>query len=491
MNNYLSFNPQYVLKPDEGRALIMSAILGRDSYDYIEDTFSTFIHPIYAMIFCFMDGRSYKECIGTASEYLNVKTEEVEKLIYSIADNPNYVKMESKCGTSVFPPYTIVSSKTSNLLHRFDPEMFQYTTIDLRFKRHLTPSTITLMVNNTCVTNCVYCYEDKSKKISCQIPLNRIIELIHEAKSLHVRTFDVIGGEFFLYKYWREVLYELAKNGYFPYLSTKMPLNENIVKELSKLKIHDIQISLDSLIEEHLVKSLCVGKGYVEKIKNCLLCLNKYDIHVMIHTVLSKYNNTIEDIASIYDFIQGMDNITEWKIVKAEPSIYTKAEYRLIQINDDTLSEIIEYIKTIRQNNHFPIIAPIVLSESKKQDKRSFFGRNFCSGNYNSIYILPDGQVTICEQLYWNKQFIIGNVIKENIIDIWNSDKAKSLFYIKQNNIPEDSLCHFCSDFVKCRSLKQVCYRDIIKKYGEKKWYYPDANCPYSNSMIKNLQLAR
>ena len=38
------------------------------------------------------------------------------------------------------------------------------------------------------------------------------------------------------------------------------------------------------------------------------------------------------------------------------------------------------------------------------------------------VFILPDGNVTICEQLYWNSHFIIGDVQRTNLKDIrWPS----------------------------------------------------------------------
>lgn len=95
-------------------------------------------------------------------------------------------------------------------------------------------------------------------------------------------------------------------------------------------------------------------------------------------------------------------------------------------------------------------------------------------------YILPDGNVTMCEQLYWNKNFIVGNIIHHNLAEVWNSDKAKAIFFIKQEDIPSDSLCHSCKQFEACRSIRQVCYREIVRKYGTDKWYYPDVNCPFA-----------
>lgn len=237
---YILFNENLVLKPDEGRTLILASLVGRNLLIGQDDSFTDIIHPIYAMILCFVDGREINECVNEAASYLSVPKELVLNFINSLVDNPKQVILSGKKGNSVFPPYTIVSMQSPSQIKRYSPNLFKYDQIDLRMKRHLTPSTITLMFNNICVTNCIYCYQDKSHVAKCTIPLERIKELIREAYKLNVNTFDVIGGEFFLYKYWRDVLAELRRYGYNPYLSTKMPLQENDVQFLAKLKVRDI-----------------------------------------------------------------------------------------------------------------------------------------------------------------------------------------------------------------------------------------------------------
>ena len=49
------------------------------------------------------------------------------------------------------------------------------------------------------MTDCIYCYADRREKIDCTIPLERLYEIIDEAKELDLRAIDVIGGDFFLY----------------------------------------------------------------------------------------------------------------------------------------------------------------------------------------------------------------------------------------------------------------------------------------------------
>jgi radical SAM domain protein len=44
--------------------------------------------------------------------------------------------------------------------------------------------------------------------------------------------------------------------------------------------------------------------------------------------------------------------------------------------------------------------------------------------------------------------------------------------------VVDESPCKTCKDYESCRIPKQVCYRDIVRKYGTKHWDYPDVNCP-------------
>lgn len=489
---YITLNPYYTLKPDDGRALIMAKYVGRNLLKGIDDSFTNIIHPIYAMILSYVDGRELQECVSEAAKELDVPYELVEDFVKALLDKPELIHIKNKNATSAFPPNTIISIPEKAYNKRYTPDLFGYEKLDLCMKRHFTPSTITLMFNNICVTNCIYCYQDKTRKVNCSLSLERILELIHEAYDLHVNTFDVIGGEFFLYKHWREVLKELRKYGYNPYLSTKKPLSEDDVKFLAELKIHDIQISLDSLIEEHLIQSLGVKPGYINNMLDTMSLLDKYNIPVMVHSVLTKYNSNIVDMKSIYDALRKFKCVVDWHVVKGDPSLYPKVDYAKIEIAPMDLNNIVDYLSSLKNETDMPIHIPerayvgtVDLNTNNANSRiNQFFKRSFCSGLFSSLYILPDGKVTMCEQLYWNKDFIVGNVLSDSIMDVWNSEKAKSIYFIKQENIPNDSLCHSCNKFEACRTLRQVCYREIIRKYGPDKWYYPDANCPFVKNNI-------
>lgn len=493
---YLLFNPNYTIKPDKGKALLMLRYLGRNLIEDIDDSTVNLIHPIYAMILSFMNGKEYEVCVRNASNFLNISYNLVAEFINDLVDNKNCVFVKSKeNGNSMFFPNTIISLDEEMLQERFNPTDFYYSELNLKLDRHLTPTRVTLMFNNICYTDCIYCYEDKSIKVNCNIPYNRIIELIHEAKDLHVVSFDVVGGEFFLYNKWKEILKELCECGFSPYISTKMPLSRADVQVLADLKIRDIQVSLDTMIEKHLKDSIRIKDGYVSKMISSLKLLEEYHIPVMLHSVLTQYNDSIEDMKSLYKVCKEYSNISDWHIVKGDKTLYPRTDYKNIEIESDKMLKICTYLKDIAGESPFPIKYPSIPQENQTSlkepivmtnemtneiNKQNFFSRSFCSGLFSSLFILPNGKVTMCEQLYWNHpRFIVGDVMNNSLEDIWNSNESKSLYYIKSTDIPKDSNCHSCKDFQKCREGRQVCYRDIVMEYGKDKWYYPDTKCPY------------
>ena len=84
---FISLNPDYTLKPDEGRVLVMASLVGRFQLKDLEDSFTNVIHPIYAMILSFIDGREYDECVYDASTTLSVPKELIENFINSLSES--------------------------------------------------------------------------------------------------------------------------------------------------------------------------------------------------------------------------------------------------------------------------------------------------------------------------------------------------------------------------------------------------------------------
>jgi len=483
----ITLNPDYFLRHDKKRSYILSWHSYHNARYNGENGFNAFIHPVHAMILSFFQGNDVNKTIKNVSKTLGLPIELIENFVFPLIENNKNIGVEFAGIMFTFPKMTLIDEKKVKPEHirNYSYDLFKYSEIDLNTHRQYIPSDITLMLNNICYTDCIYCYADRRNKMQTSLSIKRIKELIDEAKNIQVRSFELAGGEIFLYPKWEEILKYLKKKQLeLPYISTKLPISTDIVEKLHNLKLDIIQISLDTLIENNLKTVINVKSNYIDKIKNTIFTLEKYGINIIIHTILTKYNSNIEDIESIFNFLLTVKNINIWRIDLAEHTMYKEKEsFNNFKIAESQKIPLLKYFEKIKKQSKFEIEYNLNI-ETYTLDKinkiSNFKNRNLCSGNLSYMYILPDGNVTICEELYWQPNFILGNVSQNSIKEVWNSKKANKLFYLKQENIPKDSYCHTCKEFNECRSYKHVCWKEVIRKYGIEKWYYPDPACPYA-----------
>lgn len=477
-------NPYYILKPDNGRAFLQV----RDEVRAKEnERYNIVLHPIFGMILSCFDGDDYESSINRAADFLQIDKNLVERFINKITENENLIKVDFENKPVYFPPRTIIYSETEKILPRYQyrPADFNYSQLNLSFGRHQMINDVMLMITTKCKTDCLYCYATKEKR-NATLPLSIVEKIINEAIQLKVRSVDIIGGDIFTHENWRDIVKLLYGNGYTPFLSTKVELSESDIYFLKSIGVKDIQISLDTLVKENLLKIVHRKEDYYDKVRLTLDLLEKYDIDTFIHSIISSENSDVIDMKSIYDYIKDKPNIKVWRIDPATYSI-PKGEEKFIQYRAkrDNLLKLNAFFKS--NSFKFPVryssLAMTVERPAKRQIHSSEFfkDRRLCTANYSSLFVLPDGQVTICEQLYWNPRFIVGNVTKQSLAEIWNSEKALNLYYLQNNALSNKSRCKTCKYFIDCRQkMGGVCWKEVISAYGAENWDFPDPACPFA-----------
>lgn len=346
------------------------------------------------------------------------------------------------------------------------------------------------MLTNKCVTNCAYCYADKKTPY---IPLSteKCVNLIDDAHNLGVKYIDVIGGEVFLRKDWDILIEKMVGYGMSPsYLSTKMPISKSILQKLIKTGYGNvIQISLDSMDELVLQETIKTTNNYIRDLISGIRLLDENNFKIQVDTILTKRTATIHNLKSLAAFLSDIKNFVYWEIRVPEYSIYSSARFNEEKCSKNQICEIREFINNDLIDN-FP--GKILFSEDALNDvlycgepSDSCFKGGQCGFLQNQMFILPDGKVSVCEQLYWHPEFIIGDLTQESIEEIWQSSKALSLFNMTREHFRNDSICHKCGFFESCIAQKRRCVVKIIKAYGVKNWDYPDPRCKFA-PRIKN-----
>jgi len=487
------FNPCYILRNDINRVILTDS--GKEKYDKLgNDNFSEFIHPIHAMFLSFFKGdKTLSENIKEISYFFSMEENKTFELVKQFIENRGTIVIEYDGNFYYYPEKILIENKY-NFHRTYCAEDFNITEkLDFENQRYNIPIECTIVVNTTCVTDCIYCYADKINIMKNKIPFERLKAIINETQQLEFKSVDISGGELFLYENWYELLSLLYKNDYEPYLTTKVPIDESEILKLKELGVEAIQISLDSVFSDDLEINLRVGNNYRERILNTINLLNKYKFRIKIKSVITNPIFDIDKINKSIDYYNRIENIHLVELTAPGASNYKTNDeflkYRLSLQQIQCLKELIDDNKA--RGLHFTLgldaqmYTKEMFDNSVENKTKNFYSRARCTGNERSFYILPNGDISICEELYFNKNLKLGSIINNSIMEMWNSAQAKDLFYISQNKISQDSYCSKCIEFKECRHKRGICWVDVISAYGDENWDFPSPECPYSPP-IKN-----
>lgn len=440
MGHKYILNHYYTLRHDQKRSYIMSQGDGFNKKPFpVNVGWMSRIHPAYAMMLSFFsEPIDLSIACSNIADFFQLPIDGIKDFICNLlsAEEPTYTTLDGS--TSGFPINLIIEAdKEFTPRIKYSPEEFKFEELDFKTTRmFLAPISIVFMPNNNCITDCIYCYADTKTKPT-QMSFDQIKTFVREAKELKVRDVMITGGDFFMYRNWSELLHLLIEEGYAPDLiSTKVPLSPKIIETFEQFNIR-LQISVDSLSSSITQKVLHVNENYSRNMRQALKDINASSIRFQVATVLTNINDSIKNLEEVAHFLKDLDRLERWEIRVAFRSLYSKENFESIKSNRNQISTIEKWIELKQKNFPTEILwSPDDDVKYKKSVGGSAkFEGPICSANMSNMIILPDGAVSVCEQLYWNENFIIGDICKNTIKEVWSSSKAIGLWKRKQSSI--------------------------------------------------------
>lgn len=476
-------NRDYQLCNDLNRAMLVSN-------QGAEKNINLFIHPAHAIMLSIFDGnKTLDEAIDAISDIFSVSRMETIEVVRPFIENDTELSIKYDGEIFYFPKHILTKATQGELRLELNPDNFLIEPpYDFKTPRANIPRRLLFVVNLTCATDCFYCYANKGYKCK-YLSTDRICSIIDDAKSTGIVSFELSGGEILLHPDWDIIVKKLVDCGYNPYISTKVPVKEYIIKRLKEIGINDIQISIDSLNEQLLMETLHVKSAYAENIKSTIETFDKYGFNIVLKSTLTRKTCNCENVQELLDFASRLKNVRRYTCSSVGYSHYKGiAAFRQMVPMVEDVKKLGSYLKEVAHRYTFEILDDLsITSRASMNDYKGFKKRGYCSGNLTSFVILPDGKVTICEELYWDENFILGDLNNMSILEVWNSEKAKSLSTLRQCVVPKESPCSICKDFEKCRHERGVCWKEVIATYGRNNWLFPDPRCPFAPQPINNV----
>ena len=304
-------------------------------------------------------------------------------------------------------------------------------------------------ITNKCSHRCIQCSLDWINHKNDNIDSVIFIKMLNEAADIGVRSIYFAGeGEPTLHK----DLYLFVKTAYDLGLKVAFSTNGSVLPNLinSLPYLSWLRFSVDAGTDKTFSKIHGVKpeefNNVISNIKCCAAIAKQegYKVQIGVQTLLMSENiNEIELLAHIAKDI-GVHNF-QVKPAHCHPkSSYQKISYQYLQNNIQQELEQLE-------DEHFKVIVRIKSLERLSQE------RTYAECHAFNFYCLIDacGNVTPCNIFYGNEEYIFGNIYKNSLKEIWESDRKKLI--IEKITKLNHTLCK-----------EYRCRQDVMNRYLER-----------------------
>jgi len=242
------------------------------------------------------------------------------------------------------------------------------------------------------------------------------------------------------------------------------------------------------------MRMLGVSSDYTSRLVQTLKSLDEKGFEIFTNSQVTSINQ--DSISRLLDFLLTLKNIKRISVGAAGFSLYRgelkfkeyKAKLSAVEALKERMKDLMaKYGDTISINFAGYSERSGFFEKAQEEKKKDFGDRARCSGNFYAFVILPDGKVTICEELYWHPRFIIGDLKKQSIIEVWNSPQALELYNLYREMLREESECKSCAEFNHCHKYKGVCWKEVLYAFGVENWDYPDPKCPLARNPLREF----
>ncbi|PTW58842.1 radical SAM protein with 4Fe4S-binding SPASM domain [Breoghania corrubedonensis] len=350
-------------------------------------------------------------------------------------------------------------------------------TVNLTERRLRIPCNVYYLTTLYCPQDCVYCYAKVRKDREANLlPVERVEEIVHELASLGVESLQFSGGDALARPGIFRIIRSVYEAGMVADIPTKIGLGPRKARMLRDIGVETVQFSLDCVDPETMDYMVGV-RDYHLRAFRALHHLREAGLRVRINTVVTPHNATLA--RDLIRFAGEMGNV-----FRLQFSAYGRSLFRhkdTLFATDADIAQVERMALELQEDYpHMDIsvgggaLAP---ASDPEQRELEWTRRAFCTADRDSFVLLPDGRVTVCEELYDHPAFIIGDLRRQSVMEMWNSALAEGLLHPIQTDVP-DGPCANCEYFSECNANRGRCWRDVLKSYGWNKPFYPDPRCP-------------
>ena len=346
-------------------------------------------------------------------------------------------------------------------------------------ERTSVPVSVLAALTNRCCAHCRYCYAERS---ACwELTSAEWIGIFDQLAGLSIRIVDLAGADPFMRADVFDLLRAIVVRDFTFSVSTKSHISPARALRLAELGIgrvrpgapdRGMQVSVDSA-NNQLASWLAGVPNYLDRARSTTVNLIAAGVSPRIKCVLTPYN--CEEPEAIVGLFRGL-GVRRFQFVQYGRSLYRHSDDLFLTREQKLhLSESLPLLA--RQYSDLEIIFQDETAESKSGEQLSaaWQQRAICTGGRSALFIQPNGDVTLCEQIPHVRENVVGNLLRESLLEIWNGAALDAFIHPERSKFA-DTVCFSCPEFDDCHLGRGYCYRDSLSAFGS--LYDAPPGCP-------------
>lgn len=337
-------------------------------------------------------------------------------------------------------------------------------------KRLARPFSVAVGLTNRCGTNCLYCYAERPKQN--ELSRQEWRRVFDDLAQNEIFIVDLAGGDTLARPDALDLLEDMAERDFVFFLSTKCPITQGIAERLAALGVgaanppphlvRTLQISVDS-VDPATADRLTGSKDYLQRAMDSARNAVAAGLAPRVKGVLTSLNADAVDgvVERFFDL-----GVRDFQFVQYGLSYYRPNEALFLSPRQkERLPDALA-----RAQAAFPGIEITIQDDQTAGGPRNrtweqWRSRALCSGGRNNLQIKANGEATLCDQVPSRPPFVVGNLLRQGLKEVWNSPELLSFLYPDRDSF-RGTACHSCPEFEDCHQDKGYCYRDALFAYG-------------------------
>ena len=338
-------------------------------------------------------------------------------------------------------------------LHNFDfsKKIFFHPENIVKYREGKRPFPVTIEIDltNRCNHRCSFCYNsDFFKRDKSSLDPHVLIERLKEAYELGTKGIGFTGGgEPMMHKDFVEILKKTRQVGFDVGLITNGSLiNEKNIDDLIK-NLQWIRISMGGGNKNAYMK--IQGVDHFERVVFNIKLLSKRkkelnsNLNIGIRILVTPEN--INSVLNITNIVKDL-NINYLQLA---PDQFTNDGGKFW--NSKNTQEIFEESKKILEEKPVYLLTTAYMWVQNKIDFPSK-----CYAHFFKIAITAEGYAIFCQNARENRRYYMGNIYKNSLNDIWQSEKLKNL----EEKVRPNNCGLFCKHMPLNISIEEILHPD-------------------------------